>query len=74
MSNPSQTRHAQLIAAGWRYDAAQDRYTPPGDVQKGTEKWYDQGAAWLQQSAAQQPTQPQKRSTPVRDPRKQEPQ
>jgi hypothetical protein len=39
-------RHQQLIAAGWRYDAAQNRYTPPGEVQPGTEKWYNQEAAW----------------------------
>lgn len=72
MSND--TRHDQLITAGWRYDATQDRYTPPGEVQAGTERWYNQNAAWLFLQSTDAPTTSHKRTAPVRDPRRQEPQ
>lgn len=53
-------RHTQLTAAGWRYDAAQDRYQAPGaDPQAGT--WHNRDAAWLreqQRRAAAAETQP----------------
>jgi hypothetical protein len=74
---PSQTpsRHDQLISAGWRYDDAQNRYAAPGGATDGTERWYNQDAAWAQQqtltSEAASKAPPLHRQ---RDPRRQEPQ
>lgn len=71
------TRHDQLIAAGWRYDANQDRYAAPGSLTDGTERWHNQAAAWsaFQATESGPPAKPAppvgKRAT---DPREQEPQ
>lgn len=76
-----QSRHEQLIRAGWRYDAAQDRYAAPGSPTDGTERWYNQAAAWAQQQAltseADTAPTPPDTAPPLhcqRDPRRQEPQ
>jgi len=69
------TRHEQLLAAHWRYDPAQDRYAAPGSPTDGTERWYNQDAAWarLQQEQTTDPT-PAPPKERQRDPREQEPQ
>jgi hypothetical protein len=41
------TRHEQLIAAGWRYDANAAKYAMPGGV-----LWYTQSEAWVLHEAA----------------------
>lgn len=74
MSN--QTRHEQLITAGWRYDASSDRYAAPGSATDGTQRTYDIGAAWLAFSTDTAPM-PPKADAPARalppDPRHKEP-
>ena len=46
-------RHKDLIKAGWRYDKNQDRYAAPDSPTDGTERWYNQAAAWQQYLADQ---------------------
>lgn len=70
------TRHDQLIAAGWRYDAASDMYAAPGSATDGTARHYNQAAAWAEQQAlaAQADTKPAGPAVrKQRDPRAQEP-
>ena len=72
----SNTQHKQLLRAGWRYDAAQDRYAAPGSPSDGTEQWCNLAAAWQQQQArAAEPTKETQagRATPIRDARVKEP-
>lgn len=77
---PEQSRHDQLIAAGWHYDVAQDRYVAPGSPTDGTARRYNQPAAWqaLQAAPAEAttPGTPALKGTRTRrtDPRRQEPQ
>lgn len=76
-SQPS--RHEQLIAANWRYDADQDRYTPPGKVQSGAEKWYNLDAAYAMLEQQRYEAKMARASAPGRgerqtDPRRKEPQ
>lgn len=69
------SRHDQLIAAGWRYDAAQDRYAAPDSPSDGTETWHNLAAAWQAFQASGQPAQTTPPATTrARDPREQEPQ
>jgi len=69
-----QSRHEQLIAAGWRYDKATDHYTAPGSATDGTARQYNLAAAWAfaqgQQALKQAKDAPRVRT---RDPRQQEP-
>jgi hypothetical protein len=69
----TKTRHEQLIAAGWRYDAAQQRYYAPGAPQDGTAPSYNEAAAWLHYEMDQDQAAPATRVR-RRDPRQQEPQ
>jgi len=74
----SQTRHEQLIAAGWIYDADSDRYRAPGSATDGTATLFNLRAAWDAYLAsivdsANQPIVPPKTQV-APDPRKQEPQ
>lgn len=70
----AKTRHEELLKAGWRYDAAQDHYAAPGSPTDGTERWYNQAAAWARLTQAQtdevMPIPPNR----AKDPREQEPQ
>lgn len=70
-------RHNTLIREGWRYDAKQDRYTN-GESVNSDVRWYNLDAAWRVHSSPKTivhiDTTPPTRSTPIRDPRKQEPQ
>lgn len=71
------TRHEQLIAAGWRYDASQDRYAAPGSATDGTARLYNLSAAWSahETNLAHEPAgQTPPKGTRAVDPRKQEPQ
>jgi hypothetical protein len=78
----SRTRHEDLVAAGWRYDAGQDRYAEPDAPTDGTERYYNLNAAWAahQQALAEQAAEKTaKASPPARtsrsvDPRQSEPQ
>ena len=72
----STSRHQQLIRAGWRYDAGQDRYAAPGSPTDGTERWYNQAAAWQAQQAAvtDKPAPDDPRARHTDDDRRQEPQ
>lgn len=78
MSN--QTRHEQLINAGWHYDSASDRYRAPGSPSDGTAKLHNLNAAWQEYQFAQEVAKgPLNRDEPplgprMVDPRKQEPQ
>lgn len=72
------TRHELLVEAGWTYDAGQNRYSPPEKRQTGTERWFDEAAAWtFYQSglipAADTTAPTQQRQGPLTDPRKQQP-
>ena len=72
-----QTRHEQLVAAGWRYDAAQDRYAAPGSPADGTARLYNLNAAWSAHEtnlAHEKTGETPARGTRAADPRKQEPQ
>ena len=72
-----QDRHAQLLAAGWTYDAAADHYLPPGSPTDGTARVYNLPAAWRAHQAAQAAAAaPAADAPPTRraDPRRQEPQ
>jgi hypothetical protein len=77
MSSKNQTRHEQLVNAGWNYDAASDMYVSPGSPDDGTAKRFDLTAAWLEfqahqlDSANQLGTPP--RGTRAPDPRHKEP-
>jgi hypothetical protein len=62
------SRHGQLIAAGWRYDEATDRYTPPGS----SRAWLNLEAAWIMAFPPARPTDPRQRHKD--DDRRQEPQ
>jgi len=72
-------RHEQLIAAGWIYNAASDRYRAPGSATDGTARVYDIGAAWLAHSTGTTPMPPKSKAadapkrTPPSDPRIKEP-
>ena len=72
------SRHDQLIKAGWRYDAGQDRYAAPGSPSDGTERWFNAAAAWQQYEAstaeAEESAKATGPATRASDPRKQEPQ
>jgi hypothetical protein len=77
----SRTRHEDLVAAGWRYDAGQDRYAEPDAPTDGTERYYNLNAAWAahQQAQSERAKEAAKASPPVRasrsvDPRQSEPQ
>lgn len=76
----SDSRHDQLIAAGWRYDPATDRYAAPNSPTDGTARQYNLAAAWASEQARQADAkqQPAPADTPPArrqaDPRKQEPQ
>lgn len=63
-------RHTTLIAAGWTYDAAQDRYQAPGaDPVRGT--WHNQEAAWLHEQQRRAPkAEADPRQTSTDDPRR----
>jgi len=72
-----QTRHEQLLAAGWQYDPAQDRYRAPNTPDDGTATLYNLEAAWQHYTASQidsanTPLPPPKDARKV-DPRRQEP-
>lgn len=76
--SPMNDRHNTLVAAGWHYDQASDRYRTPDSATDGTARMYNLDAAWLQYQAdqlgsASTPTEPQKRQTRAADPRQQEP-
>lgn len=75
----TQSRHEQLVAAGWRRSATQDRYAAPGSATDGTERFYNEAAAWhtfqaVQASEATSPGTKAPRTRAGRDPRRQEPQ
>lgn len=70
-----QTRHEQLLEAGWHYDSATDRYRAPASADDGTAKQYNEAAAYQQLlsdrlNAANAATQPPTRAA---DPRRKEP-
>ena len=70
------TRHKQLLRAGWRYDETQDRYAAPHSPSDGTERWYNLAAAWQQEQGRKaEPTKETQagRAAPVRDARVKEP-
>jgi hypothetical protein len=75
----SQPQHEQLLAAGWRYDATQDRYAAPGSPTDGTARWHNRAAAWLQfqadqlDSASAPPAPTPPKGTRAADPRVKEP-
>jgi hypothetical protein len=76
MSDNQKTQHEQLIAAGWRYDAATDRYSAPGAATDGTARMYNVSAAWqaMQLDTASEPTgTTPPRGTRMADPRSKEP-
>lgn len=54
----AQTRHEQLISAGWRYDPASDRYSPPGSATDGTARMCNLDAAYLAFSTSTTPMPP----------------
>lgn len=69
------TRHEQLLAAGWIYDAATDRYREPGSADDGMARMRNLEAAWLEfQASQQQPASTPPTRTRAADPRRQEPQ
>jgi len=71
-----QPRHEQLVAAGWRYDANQDRYAAPGSPTDGTERWFNLAAAWAEYQASKDDAASERQAPRVarkRDPREQEP-
>lgn len=72
------TRHEQLMQAGWIYDSTTDRYREKGSPDDGTARLYDIDAAFLQWSIEQGSdaaprVQPAPRPLRQVDPRKQEP-
>lgn len=72
-----QSRHQQLLTAGWIYDDTQDRYRAPESASDGTATLYNQAAAWEHYQADQLSSAddaPPTRATRAADPRKQEPQ
>lgn len=75
MSN--QTRHEQLIAAGWHYDASTDTYRAPGSPADGTARLHNLNAAWSahETNLAHAATgETPAKGTRAADPRRQEPQ
>jgi hypothetical protein len=64
-----QSRHVQLLAAGWSYDANSDMYTPPNAPKDGTARQHNQASAWQYYSTAQPGKPAQQRA----DPRRKEP-
>lgn len=79
MSDKTQTRHEQLLAAGWHYDPATDRYRAPDSKSDGTARLHNLAAAWLEFQASQIDTASEPtgstppRGTRMSDPRRQEP-
>lgn len=77
MNMTNESRHNQLLTAGWIYDASQDRYRAPDSASDGTARLYNQAAAWEQLQAdqaerASQPPAPVKGTRQI-DPRRKEP-
>lgn len=71
----NQTRHEQLLGAGWDYDAASDRYTAPGSATDGTARLFGLDAAYLALMTDTAPLPPKAppKADRVRDPRQKEP-
>lgn len=73
--NQNRTLHEELIAAGWIYDQAQNRYAAPGSPLDGAARMYNLDAAWLAHSTGTAPLPPktQPKANRASDPRHKEP-